>query len=182
MNFSPTVVSPNIDLLLIAARRHDPGSVEELFVETVEASKKNPGWHGWLWELRLTQVRAELAFAREEWEAAVAAADEAIDQCRRRTRPKYEALGQVTRAQALARLDRHADAIAAAGEAVRIARAIEDPALVLRALDTLLQLEGDDATALEARTTCAQIRAALSDETMRRRFDQSGMASRIAKL
>ena len=101
VNFSPTVVSPNIDLLLIAARRHDPGSVERLFAETVEASKKNPGWHGWLWELRLAQVRAELAFAREEWEAAVAAADEGIDQCRRRTRPKYEALGQVTRAQAL---------------------------------------------------------------------------------
>ena len=28
VNFSPTVVSPKIDLLLIAARRHDPGSVE----------------------------------------------------------------------------------------------------------------------------------------------------------
>ena len=132
--------------------------------------------------LRLTQVRAELAFAREEWEAAVAAADEGIDQCRRRTRPKYEALGQVTRAQALSRLHRQADAIAAAREAVRLARAIEDPALVLRALDTLLQLEGDDATALEAKTTSAQIRAALSDETMRSRFDQSGIASRIAKL
>ena len=182
VNFSPTVVSPNIDLLLIAARRHDPGSVERLFAETVEASRQNPGWHGWLWALRLTQVRAELAFAREEWEAAVAAADEGIAECRRRTRPKYEALGQVTRAQALSRLHRQADAIAAAREAVRIARAIEDPALVLRAVDTLLQLEGDDATAQEAKTTCAGIRAALSDETIRRRFDQSGIASRIAKL
>ncbi len=53
---------------------------------------------------------------------------------------------------------------------------------LLRALDTLLQLEGDDATALEARTTNAKIRAALPDETFRRRFDQSGIASRIAKL
>jgi tetratricopeptide (TPR) repeat protein len=180
--FAPSIVSPNIDLLLIAARRQDPGSVEALFLDTVEASRKNPGWHGWLWELRLSQVRAELAFARGEWEAAVAAADEGIDQSRRRTRPKYEALGQVTRAQALARLRRPADAIAAARDAVRIAGAIEDPALLLRALDTLLQLEGDDATALAAKTTSAKIRAALPDETIRRRFDQSGIASRIAKL
>ena len=110
----------------------------------------------------------------------MAAADEGIAECRRRTRPKYEALGQVTRAQALSRLHRQADAIAAAGEAGRIARAIEDPALVLRAVDTLLQLEGDDATAQEAKTTCAGIRAALSYETIRRRFDQSGIASRVS--
>jgi tetratricopeptide (TPR) repeat protein len=182
VNFLPSIVSPNIDLLLIAARRQDPGSVETLFPETVEASRKNPGWHGWLWELRLTQVRAELAFARGEWEAAIAAATDGIDQCRRRTRPKYEALGHVTLAQALWRMNRPAEAIDAARQAVQIARAIEDPAVLLRALDTLLALDGDDAMALEAKATRAKIREALPDETTRRRFDQSDIASRIAKL
>ena len=100
-NFAPSIVSPSIDLLLIAARRGDPGSVESLFEETVEASRKNPGWHGWLWELRVSQVRAELAFARGDWEGAIAAATVGIEQCRRCSRPKYKTLGLVTRAQAL---------------------------------------------------------------------------------
>jgi predicted Ser/Thr protein kinase len=82
-NFAPSIVSPSIDLLLIAARRGDPGSVESLFEETVEASRKNPGWHGWLWELRVSQVRAELAYARGDWEGAIAAATVGIEQCRR---------------------------------------------------------------------------------------------------
>ena len=137
-NFAPSIVSPSIDLLLIAARRGDPGSVESLFDETVEASRKNPGWHGWLWELRVSQVRAELAFARGDWEGAIAAATVGIEQCRRCSRPKYEALGLVTRAQALWRLNRSAEAIADARQAVDLARATEDPALLLRASDTLL--------------------------------------------
>ena len=132
------MVSPNIDLLLIAARRHDPGSVERLFAETVEASRQNPGWHGWLWDLRLTQVRAELAFAREEWEAAVAAAADGIDQCRRRTRPN-------TRPSPMSPWPRRCHGCTGKptpspqpGRRSGIARAIEDPAVLLRALDTLL--------------------------------------------
>jgi hypothetical protein len=181
VNFSPTIVSPNIDLLLIAARRHDPGSVETLFVETVEASRKNPAWHGWLWQLRLSQVRAELAFERGEFDAAIAAATDGIDQCRRCARPKYEALGHIIRARAMQRLNRMAEAIDSSREAVQIARTIEDPALLLRALDTLLELDGNDAMAQEAKATRAKIREALPEET-RRRFDQSEIASRIAKL
>ncbi len=181
VSFSPSIVSPSIDLLLIAARRNDPGRVESLFAETVEASKKNPGWHGWLWELRLSQVRAELAYARGEWPAAVVAATDGIDQCRRRTRPKYEALGLITRAQALHRSGRTAEAIDDSRHAVHIARTIDDPALLLRALDTLLQLEGDDAGATEAKTTVERILRGLPDEPTRLRFSASDMVSRIAR-
>ena len=181
VNFSPSIVSPSIDLLFIAARRHDPGRVESLFAETVEMSKKNPGWHGWLWELRVSQVRAELALARGEWEAAVSAATDGIDQCRRRTRPKYEALGLITRGQALHRLSRTAEAIDDSRHAVQVARTTEDPALLLRALDTFLQLEGDEAAAAEAKATVEKILRGLADEPARRRFSATDMASRVAK-
>jgi hypothetical protein len=60
-------------------------------------------WHAWLWRLRLAQARAELALARGDAESAITLADAAIDQARGR-RPKYEALGLVTRASAMASL------------------------------------------------------------------------------
>jgi hypothetical protein len=181
-NFSPTIVSSNIDLLLIAARRGDPGSVGSLFDETVEASRKNPGWHGWLWELRVSQMRAELALAREEWEAALTAALEGIAQCRRRTRPKYEVLGLITCAQARVQLGQTAEAIADVNLAVVVARTVEDPALLLRALDVSIALDGSDAAAAEAKTARRQILDHLPDETSRLRFAQSDLSTRIAKL
>ena len=180
-NFAPSIVSPSIDLLLIAARRGDPGSVESLFDETVEASRKNPGWHGWLWELRVSLVRAELALARGDWEGTIEAATTGIDQCRRCSRPKYEALTLVTRARALLRRNRSADAVADARQAVSLARATEDPALLLRASDTLLELEGDDALAAEAKGTIARILEGLPEGVTRQRFADSEVVRRIGK-
>jgi tetratricopeptide (TPR) repeat protein/predicted Ser/Thr protein kinase len=181
VNFPPSIVSPSIDLLLIAARRGDPGSVESLFNETVEASKKNPGWHGWLWELRVSQVRAELAYARGDWDGAIDAATVGIDQCRRCSRPKYEILALVTRAQALQRRDRSAEAIADARQAVNLARATADPALLLRASDTLLALDGDDMLAAEAKGTLARILDGLPDGMTKQRFSESEIVSRVGK-
>ena len=182
VNFAPSIVSPSIDLLLIAARRGDPGSVESLFTETVEASKKNPGWHGWLWELRVSLVRAELAYARSEWDAAVAAATDCVEQCRRCSRPKYELLALVTRARAQQRRNRSAEAIADARRAVDLARATEDPALLVRASDTLLALDGNDALAAEAKGAIAGILAGLPEGVTKQRFGDSEMVRRISKL
>jgi predicted Ser/Thr protein kinase len=182
VNFAPSIVSPSIDLLLIAARRGDPGSVESLFAETVEASKKNPGWHGWLWELRVSLVRAELAYARGEWEAAIAAATECIEQCRRCSRRKYEILALVTRAHALRHRNQTAEAIADARQAVELARATEDPALMVRASDTLLAMDGSDQLAAEARGAIATILAGLPEGVTKQRFSDSEMVGRISRL
>jgi hypothetical protein len=181
VNFPPTIVSPGIDLLLIAARRQDPGRATPLFEETVAAAQKTPGWHGWLWELRLGQVRAELAFAREEWEAAERHATETVDSCRRYTRPKYEVLALLTRAQARHRLGRTLDAIVDARGAVTVARHTQDPALLLRALDVLLQLDGTDDLAAEGRAVITRIDNALPDGPLKRRFAESDLAARVAR-
>lgn len=182
VSFPPSIVSPGIDLLLIAARRGDPGSVEKLFEETVAASKRTPGWHGWLWDLRICQVRAELAFARGEWESARVDATEGIGQSRMRGRRKYEALGLMTRAQALRRLDRTQEAVVDANQAVAVARSTEDPALLLQALDLLLQIDGNDSLAAEAGDTHRHILAGLPDGDLRRRFSAWEVARRVQKF
>jgi len=105
------------------------------------ASKRTPGWHGWLWEVRICEVRAELALARGDWEAARIAATEGIDQSRTYGRRKYEILGLATRAQAVDRLGCRQEAIDDAKLAVAVARSTEDPALLLQTLDLLIQMD-----------------------------------------
>ena len=180
--FAPTVVSASIDLLLTLARRHDPGAAEALLSETVTATAATPGWHEWLWQLRLCQARAELALARGAFDTAVIEAAEGIDQSRARMRPKYEALGLVTRTHALHGLGRTRDAIADARRAVVVARVTVDPALLLLALDALLALDGDDESLAEARALDVRISSALPNETIRQRFVESEVVQRVRRL
>ena len=99
VEFAPPIVSANIDALLAFARSHDPGPAEKLVEETAAAAASTAGWHEWLWRLRLTQARAELALARGAFDEAIAAATEAIDQSRTRARPSTKALGYRTGAR-----------------------------------------------------------------------------------
>ena len=66
--------------------------------------------------------------------------------------------------------------------AVQVARTTEDPALLLRALDALLQLDGDDEGAAEARATSARILGELDDEPLRSRFLDWDVTQRVQRL
>jgi tetratricopeptide (TPR) repeat protein len=176
--FVPPIVSAGIDSLLTFARRHEPGRAERLLEETSAAAVAT-GWHQWLWQLRLAQARAELALARDAFDEAIAAATDSIGQSRARGRAKYETLGLVTRARGLHARARTRDAIADAKAAVSVAGQTNDPAILLLALDALLQLEGTDQLASQARATSDRIRDALSDEVMRRCFADSEVVRRI---
>ena len=101
VGFVPPIVSAGIDTLFTFARRHEPGRAERLMEETAAAAASTAGWHQWLWQLRLTQARAELALARDAVDEAVATATDGIEQSRAKGRPKYEALGLITRARGL---------------------------------------------------------------------------------
>jgi hypothetical protein len=179
--FAPTVVSASIDLLLTCARRHDVGRAETLLPQAISLVASTPGWHEWLWALRLKQSRAEVALERGSFDRAVAEATEGIHMSRVRLRRKYEALGLITRGHALARLGRAREAIADVRDGVTIARRVEDPALLLHALDALLALDGNDELAIEARALSDRIVVALPDETMRRRFTESDAVQRIRR-
>jgi tetratricopeptide (TPR) repeat protein len=180
--WTPTVVSSSIDLLLAYARRYEPGAAEDLLRKTVDLAANTPNWHEWLWKLRLTQTRAELALARGELDLAASEARDSCIQSREKKRLKYEALGLITAARALHGLGRTHEAIADSRRAVDVARATADPALLLQAMDMLLTLDGDDQLAAEARAVNERILAALPNDTMRRRFTESEVVQRIQRL
>ncbi len=169
--FAPAVVSASIDLMLNLARRGDPAGAERLVAEVGEAIAKASGWHGWLWRLRLAEARAETALARGDADEAIDLATDALEQSRGK-RPKYEVLALTTRGCALAQAGRVREAIADSRSAVAGARSLGDPAVLLRALGTLLELEVDDALATEARAAAERISAALPDD-LRRLFEDA---------
>jgi DNA-binding winged helix-turn-helix (wHTH) protein/tetratricopeptide (TPR) repeat protein len=179
VGFIPPIVSAGIDSLLTFARLHDPGRAERLLEETAAAAVNTAGWHQWLWQLRLTQARAELALARDVVDEAIATATDSIEQSRARGRPKYAALGLITRARGLHALARTRDAIADAKTAVSVADRTGDPALLLLALDALIGLDGTDELANRARAVTDRIYDSLPDEVMRRCFTKSEVVQRI---
>jgi hypothetical protein len=177
--FVPPVVSAGIDSLLMFARRHDPGRVGRLLEETAAAAASTAGWHQWLWQLRLTQARAELALERDAFDEAIATATEGIVQCRARGRPKYEALGLITRARGLHARARTREAIADAEAAVSVADRTGDPAVLLLALDALLGVDATDALATRARALGDRVADSLPNEAMCRCFTESEVMRRI---
>jgi DNA-binding winged helix-turn-helix (wHTH) protein/tetratricopeptide (TPR) repeat protein len=179
VGFVPPIVSAGIDSLLTFARLHEPGRAERLLEETAAAAASTAGWHQWLWQLRLTQARAELALARDAIDEAIATATDSIEQSRARRRPKYEALGLITRARALHALARTRDAITDAKTAVSVADGTGDPALQLLALDALIGLDGTDELATRARAVTDCIYDGLPNEIMRRCFTESEVMRRI---
>lgn len=176
--FTPPRVSAGIDLLLVLARRQEPGQSESLLAEVAAIAASAAGWHGWLWRIRLLQARAELAFARGDWRAAVDAADETVQQSRNH-RPKYEALGLLTAARGRQKLGEDAAAHRDVAAALSIARTLEDPGVTLRALAAHIHIAGNDELVAEARAITGGVLAHLSDKQLRSRFLSSDIAAPI---
>ena len=128
-----------------------------------------PGWHEWLWRLRLKQASAELAFAAGAYEKAAAEASDAV-RLSRAKRPKYHVLARITRARARLAVGQTRLAIADARRAVALSRHIGDPLLLLRAIATLVAVDGNDSLAAEARVLVQRITSALPTATLRERF------------
>jgi tetratricopeptide (TPR) repeat protein len=177
ISFPPPFVSAGIDLLTVFARSHDPGRADSMLDDVSKAVVAASGWHGWLWRLRLSQARAELALERGEWQPAIEAATEGIADSEARSRPKYVALGLLTRAAARKALDDVPRATADASRSVEIARGLSDPALLLRALNVRIGLDGTDALAQEARECSNRILANLDDQALREHFLGSELAA-----
>jgi hypothetical protein len=135
-----------------------------------------------LWRLRFSQACAELALARGDYAASIEEARHTIDQNPARVRPKYQALGLMTRARArLAQRDK-AGAIEDAAQAVAVARPTGDPSLLLQTLALLLELDGTDDLAVEARVSVERVLRSLSDQTLRKRFLESAPVRTTLRL
>ena len=177
-NFKSTRVSTAIDSLFIYIRSGELGRALEILPGArglVMGVVNGEGtWlHGWLWNLRLAQIEAEVALARADWQEAVRLATVSIETSRARMRPKYESAGLATRAQALVALGRKKDAIADLTAAVEVARGTADPAMFVRAAATMLRVEANAALAGEAHQSIARILSAVSNPQMRRCFEDS---------
>jgi tetratricopeptide (TPR) repeat protein/predicted Ser/Thr protein kinase len=177
VSFAPPLVSSGIDLLFVFARTRDPGRADAIIDDVAAAASSAGGWHGWLWRLRMSEARAELALARGQWRDAIIAASECIDDSRARSRLKYEILGLVTRAQARHALTETSAARDDATTAVGLARTLGDPAVLLSSLNTLLAIDGTDALAAEARAFAARIVEHVDDRQLRDSFLASDLAA-----
>jgi tetratricopeptide (TPR) repeat protein len=175
-------VSASLDLLFTFARRNEVGRAANLLADVVQAIEKAGGSHGWLFQLRLAQVRAELAYARGEWEEARRLAEIALQKSRTLGRVKYQALALKTRAQALAALGGTPEALADLRDALEVSRPTTDPALFVQIAAAFLAVEGDEALALEGYTTAQLLSAALPDDELRRRFETAEPVRIIARL
>jgi predicted ATPase/DNA-binding XRE family transcriptional regulator len=175
-------VSAGLDLLFSLVRRKEVERAAQLADEVSATVEKARGSHAWLFRLRFTQARAELALAREDWPEAQRLAETAIQQSRAAGRVKYEALALKTRAQALAALGRTSEATGDLRHAQEVIRPTGDPALFLQIAAAMLAVEGDDALAQEAYATAQRIRAALPTDEMRHIFDAAEPVRQIARL
>lgn len=170
VHFNPTAVSAGIDLLLNFTRRGDVGRAERELDEVAAGVAGGSGWHGWLWGLRFTQLRAELALAKGDIEQAHDLARESIEKSSSKRRAKYEAYAHRTLGQALlARGDKEA-ALRELRAAVTIAEQLKNPALHLLTAATLVSAEPDDDVLSAARDSVQRVLGKLTDPGMVERF------------
>jgi class 3 adenylate cyclase/tetratricopeptide (TPR) repeat protein len=182
LKFPMPLWSASIDLLLNYTRRQEAGRAEKLVDEVAAAVENAPGFHGWLWRLRLPVARAEMALARSNWEEGLRWAELGITRSNDWGRVKYHALGLESRAKALYALGRTHEAIADLKKAVDMIRAIGDPAIFLRVATSLLAIEGNDTLLAETQAVTQRIIANLPDEEMRRHFEAAEPVLMLNKL
>ena len=169
-NHGPSVFNSTIDLLFAFARTQRAGEAEALVPGVLAGIAATGGWHHWLWSIRLSGARAELALARGDWDSALRFAGQTVEEAGARRRVKYEALGLAARGRALAARGRTRAALAPLRRAVALVRPVGDPAMFLRAATALLEVDGDDALAGEARAAAGRILDALPDAALRSAF------------
>ena len=107
--------------------------------------------------------------ARGEWAETIQEADRVVEHSRARTRVKYEALGLALRAAAK-RHPRRKGATADADAAIGVARRLDDPAVLLHCLTTLLEIDDRVDVRAEARATVQRMLAGVSNGRLRRTF------------
>lgn len=180
-NHGPAVFNPAIDLLFAFARTHRVGKAEALVPEVQEGIAQTGNWHHWLWQIRLAAARAELALARGDWDAALRLAGEATERARAKGRVKYEAIGLAAHGRALAARGRTKAALAPLRRAVELVRPVGDPAMFLRATTALLEVDGDDALAGQARAAATRILNALPDPELRGTFAAAEPVRRLLR-
>jgi tetratricopeptide (TPR) repeat protein len=115
------------DLLFTRLLAGDVGGAQAAWPERWESADHATAWTTWLIRGRLAAARAEIALHAESPETAVEWAECSLEIARRTRRRKYEARSLELLGQALARLGRRNEALAALRGAVPITDALIGP-------------------------------------------------------
>ena len=169
--FEPPLVSAGIDLLLIHARSHDPGRAEPLLDEIAHAAENAKGWHAWKWSMRCRR-RGRSSRSRKGNGATPSPRPRRSSIRAGCATAEDQALSLATRARARHRLGLR-PAVDDAKSAVRVARSLADPAVLLECLSVLLEVDVSDAALTEAQLTTRAVLDALSHESLRSAFLES---------
>jgi tetratricopeptide (TPR) repeat protein len=164
LEFVTPRVSSTLDLAFVAVRRGDPGEAARIADTIAETVANGPGFHGWLWRERMGVLRAEIALARGEWEAAITRADASIVETRSHRRHKYQAAARVVRAHALANTGRRDQGAAELATFLEETRDTLDLAGRLRTSLAWLAIDPGDGPLGIALETAARVEAGLPTE------------------
>lgn len=177
--YVPPMVSSSLDRLFIFLHRGETSRVEAQLDPVRQLIEKAAGWHEWIWNLRFTVVRAELALAHADFHEALALLTSVIHQEPRRGRVKYQIIGLLLRARALVGLGQRDAAQAELRAALRLAEQTANQPLWLRAAAALLALAPDPELRAAARVTVDAMSSALQDLPARSAFAQAEIVRRI---
>jgi class 3 adenylate cyclase/tetratricopeptide (TPR) repeat protein len=148
------------DLIFTQILAGDIGAAQTAWPERWAGAEEATGWTRWLIVGRLAVARAEIALHAESPEVAAEWAEFALSLTRKTMRRKYEARSLTLAGQALARLDRPDDAIAALRSAIAIADDLIGPPARWQArvaLGEALYRLGDDDAAASAYSEAAEL-------------------------
>jgi serine/threonine protein kinase/tetratricopeptide (TPR) repeat protein len=170
--FMPPVISSGLDLAIIALRRGDLSGARARLEEVAKPAETAGAWHGWVWRMRLDELRAEIALRAGEPEVAMEAATRGLERATKSGRPRYRVFSRCLRGAALAALGR--DASEDLDAALVDARAVGEKVVLLQAMRASLAVRRDDALLAEARELVRVIAASHPEETTRARFLERG--------
>jgi class 3 adenylate cyclase/tetratricopeptide (TPR) repeat protein len=148
------------DLLFTQILAGDIGAAQAAWPGRWEGAKHETGWTRWLIIGRLAVARAEIALHAESPKEAAEWAERALTITRNTMRRKYEARSLTLLGQALARLDRRDDAIAAMRSAVAVSDDLIGPPgrwQARAALGDVSYTLGDDDSAATAYSEAAEL-------------------------
>jgi class 3 adenylate cyclase/tetratricopeptide (TPR) repeat protein len=123
--FAGAQLAAEVDLLFADLVDGELGDAERKIPELIEAAARTHGWHQWLWAGRLAVARAEIHLARDEWEKASKAADEALRLSLGPGRLKYACRSRSVLGRALAGMGRADEAIEPLRQAIADAEQLE---------------------------------------------------------
>jgi tetratricopeptide (TPR) repeat protein len=167
-SFQPPVVSSGFDLAFIAVRRGDSARAVASLDGLQKAAETAGAWHGWVWLMRLDELRAEIALAAGDARLAVDSATSVLERATLSGRPRYRVWARCIRAAARAKLGE--DAKDDLDASLTEARATGEAPLLLHAMRASLQARPDASLLAEARSLRDAIAASHPDETTRTRF------------